>query len=196
MSGVVRVIDNAVCPSKLSWKHSITQILKDYEFTRWRNDLKLYNLNTFRSIVLRIDLCIWWQSVKYRRSLKPACITMLRLLSGCSCLRIDTDKELKRCDRICEQCDLDEVETCYHFIMQSPFYVYEREEFVKTLDNILSVETKTMLDRLPDEITLHILLGMDYPFNNGDLFNIRLNSLLYCSNIYKRRMHVQKARRK
>ena len=78
------VLDMIFCNtvySKQSWKTHISTLIVQKEFVNWRFDLKLYNhLSVFKSVILKIEMCVWWEFVKFHRPLKRACCTMIRLL--------------------------------------------------------------------------------------------------------------------
>ena len=139
---IVSIILSGAMPTKRLWKRMVENKVWDLEFKRWRQELKLYrNLLLFRTVILRIEMCVWWDMAKHFTYLKRACINIMKLLTGNNCLRVHKDVSITRDLRICKLCMLREIEDEYHFIMNCPVFSSEREDLKYDICSKLSVES-------------------------------------------------------
>ena len=122
---------------------------------------------------MNTEPCVWWNVCKVNRRLRYACCLIIRLLSGCSALRVYTDLNITRSERICKCCLLNELEDVNHFLMRCSLYNDERKMLMSNIKINVCNETAAMFDHLSELMTFFILLGMDYNIVAEDLFVIR-----------------------
>ena len=96
---------------------------------------------------------------------------MLKLLSGCNCLRV-----FSREDHKCILCNVGEDETVEHFVMYCGVFSTYRDFMMAELYNSVDVITKTLLLGLPRKILFYMLLGMDYPISTEMLLVVHRTS--------------------
>ena len=148
--------------------------MSDYEFSRWRLQLRMYRkLADFRVVHLQITTSVWWTVARYNVKLKSACCTMLRLLSGCNKLRVNMDTDIDHAARVCTLCNNGRIEDVYHMVMDCAPYVEIRNTMHEKLHSCLQQDTERTLLYLPDMIKYYILMGLDYPFAAEALWDIR-----------------------
>ena len=166
-------------------------LISNREFSDWRFDLKLYcNLDTYRTVVLNIELCTWWSIAHKYFYLKRSCITMMKLLCNTNCLRLYSEHDILPSERICKLCRSNVVESNYHFIMECSAYTSLRSELFNNIHTILSNESFINYRSLSDKMIFYILLGLDYPFERGELEAIRCCSAYYLHKMYCIRYHA------
>jgi len=145
----------------------------------------------FRTVILKIEPCVWWNVAKAVRGLKPACSTMVRLLSSCNCLRLNKDVNIEIHQRVCVHCELQEIENEEHFVMRcSSFSLIRQDMFASILNNV-SVQTRDVLNNIPVNILFYILMGMSYPIFESDIMLIRTISSFHVNKMYKRRSSLE-----
>ena len=152
-----------IIPSKSSWARMCKRLLLDHQFSRWRLSLKFYRkLSYFRIICTQIEMNAWWTLSRYNICLKYACSIMLKIISGCSLLRLDRDTNIPRDERICLMCNVNSVEDAYHVVMECSYYDDIRTTLFIDLERHLSSVTFKHFIELPIMIRFYILMGMDY----------------------------------
>ena len=151
-------------------------------------------LSVFRSVILEIAPCVWWNVSKCDIRLKRACVTMVKLLSGSTCLRYNKDVNLPRNERLCGCCTEGVIENLFHFVMICEHFSEKRLYLHATLEQNLTVESKQELQALPEETFFLILMGMEYPLNQTDLWLLRYVSCQSIHSMYceRARMEIQK----
>ena len=166
----------------------VKKVIGDKEFAAWRFDLKLYSkLGLFRTIVLKIEPCIWWDITKMFRPMKKVCCTMLRLLCGCSCLRLHKEHTIIKSERVCLQCNDNSIEDVKHFVIYCNVYNVIRHELFQCIDMSVTFESREVFQSLSEVMMFNIIMGMDYPISDQDLLAIRYISAYYIHNMYKQR---------
>ena len=186
---VKTVVQTGILPSRIVWKKMITKVIYDKEFSTWRLDLKLYtNLTLFRTIILQIEPCVWWDIAKNFRFLKKACCTMLRLLCGCNGLRLYKDVDVNRAERYCLQCNLNCVEDVKHFVMKCHSSADIRQAMFENIFSEISADSRITMHSLSDDMVFYVLMGLDFPISGQDRNLIRVNSAFHINTMYKQRM--------
>ena len=183
------MILTGILPGKQQWSRRCRNAAMDHEFSRWRIQLRLYRkLSDFRVIYTQIEASVWWLIARYNICLKKSCITMMRLIAGCSQLRIDCDTHLPRNERVCMMCDLGEIEDLFHMVIGCTYYNGLRKEMFERLENCLSPETYNSFERLPLKVMFYILLGMSFCFPFSDLWTLRVISCQGVRKMYEHRI--------
>ena len=180
INDVIKVMLYGSIPSKDKWKRWVKSVINDYDFVVWRRELRFYkNLEDYRSIVVKIESCMWYFTCKLNRKLKYACCLVVRLLSGCSILRVHCDTSIPREQRLCENCSSCEIENLEHFIMNCEAFSVERKMFYDNIDMNVTVQSQLILANLSSHIRYLIYMGMDYIACVDDLYKIRLQAACY-----------------
>ena len=189
---VRNTIQTGKIPSKDQWKYMVLKVINDLEFSSWRLDTKMYHhLLLFRTVILKIEPCVWWNVAKAVRGLKPACCTMVRLLSSCNCLRLNKDVITESHQRICVHCELQELENEEHFVMRCSSFSFIRQNMFESIFNNVAVETRDVLNNIPVNIVFYILMGMTYPICENDIMLIRIISSFHVNKMYKSRSSLE-----
>ena len=176
-------------PSSGNWKKQCERAISDHDFSRWRLSLRMYRkLTDFRVIYTEIVMSGWWTIARYNVTLKKSCCTMIRLISGCSQLKVDMDVHLAFDQRICGLCPSGQVEDLFHILIDCTYYNDLRRSLFEKLECSLSQETYTLIDSLPVRIVYYILMGMNYPISYHDLWKLRCISCQGVSQMYNRRI--------
>ena len=166
LGDVRNMIVNGYVYTKMTWKEKIWKKGWELEETFWRVECLMH-----RSMDLLSGICpssrylVWWSfSDKYPQYVKK-CEIMCKLVCHASALRAD-DVKLKRQLRtfkMCEFCDMYEIEDVRHFLLQCPFSHKER---VAMLCKIRDLDNGTNLILNEGRIDLlYVLLGK----TNADL---------------------------
>ena len=118
------ILLSGLAPSKSQWSNKCQGVIMDYEFSRWRMYLRMYSkLSDFRVVYTKIDVSVWWVIARYNICLKKNCSLLMRLISGTSQLRVDSDVNVPRDQRICLQCDDQKVEDLFHMVIDCTRYI-------------------------------------------------------------------------
>ena len=188
LDSVQNIVEGGTVPSKECWKKMCSNVINEYELSRWRLDLKFYfKLVDFRVVLLNISRICWWDMAKADMSLKKSCIVIMRLLTGVNILRINTDHDLDRNQRVCLQCSLSEVENNYHFIMRCSRYAVIRRQLYERIRMNVKPVTLEHWQHLSEQMQFLILLGLEYPLLKDDLFKIRRLSCISIHTMYRKR---------
>ena len=143
------------------------------------------NLRLYRVICINIEPICWTIISKYVRGLKYASVAMLKLLSGCNCLR-----QYNSDDHKCFLCNGGNNEDVEHFIMFCTAFSCERENMFQDICKTLDHDTQLVFCNLSKKIVFYICMGMDYPFHNEILFSIRKIACYHISKMYYRRLQL------
>ena len=176
-------------PSKALWRKQCVSKVGDHEFSRWRLKLKMYRkLSDFRSVYTEISMSVWWTIARHNVTLKKVCSTMVRLVSGCSQLKVDKDIHVSYDQRICTLCVSGQVEDLFHMLIDCTHYNDIRTGLFNRIEHSVSEETYKLLDSLPVKIVYFILMGMSFPINFEDMWKIRCISCQGVAKMYNRRL--------
>ena len=177
-------------PNKVPWNKYICSAVNDRQFALWRRSMKMYsNLKYYRIVSTNYSALYWLSFCKLERHLVPACYTLIRLLSGSTCLRMN--KKHTCVDKICQLCMSGQKEDLYHFAMCCEYFSDIRAKMFSRIDNCVNNDTRATLRTLPREIYFYILIGMDYPLDKGDIFKIRKISVNVIHKMYSARQKIE-----
>ena len=117
------------------WKCYIKKVILNYVEKQWRNGIeKKAKLRTFRLFKTSLSLSPYLLTTgSYRGRM-----LMTTLRTGTNTLRIETGRweHLEEKERICDQCDLKNVENELHMITQCPRYQNEREDLYSKIPQL------------------------------------------------------------
>ena len=115
---VVDIIISGIVPSNKQWKLMVANVIRDRCFFMWRRELKCYrNLNDFRIIVVKYELCVWLALCKYYKHVRHYFYRMISLLAGSSSLRFYRFSSNNKTQQKCDLCSSSDIEDLEHFIM-------------------------------------------------------------------------------
>ena len=143
-------------------------------------------------MIIRNEVCIWWELAKRYRNLKNASCTVVRLLCNVNCLRYNEDHNVPHNKRICQQCTQNSVETTYLFVMDCHYYNDIRQELFLHIQNVLDNESNEMFNCLSNEMKFYVLLGLYFNFKTYYLEMLRCYSCYYLHKMYRLRCAIKK----
>ena len=147
-----------------SWKRLCRDTIDGLNHATWRFDLTTYKtLKLYRIVKNEADPLCWWYIAKNFPYLKSQCITVTRLVSGAS--SIHTRKMI---DNSCRLCISREIEDVNHFLRCS-YFDNIRKEMHDDIKNDMSCNNINLLNSIHDDLKLAVLLGMDFPFEKGEI---------------------------
>ena len=148
----------------------VTAVIYEKEFVDWRFNLRLYNnLYLFRTVIIKIEPCVWWLLAKRFRNLKRHCSTMIQLLYGSTCLRLYSDHQTKTEERFCQLCDCTSLEDTKHFKLECPFFNQHRILMYNNITENVSADSYIQFQSFSLEMQLYILLGLEVPLPQFDI---------------------------
>ena len=113
-----------------------------------------------------------------------ACVTITKLLCGCSSLRMYSDFKESRQHRICNICQSDVIEDVFKFFDEYDQYC---QELLDCIERFVIVSTWRHFNLLSTKMKCLLLLGLNYSFNDTELQEVRRLSAYYMNTMYRRR---------
>ena len=176
---------SGLLPGKMAWKGQYVKAVNDYIFARWRLQLRLCRkLADFRVVQIFIEPSVWWKISRINVRLKKNCCNMIKLLSGCDRLRINTDIEVPVEQRICTLCDLNKIDDLYHMVMECKHSIDTRNMLYLKIKNCIVDADYRHFISLSKQMQFYILIGLVYPFCDESIDQIRYFSCQGISKMY------------
>ena len=123
---------------------------------------------------------------KTTRGLKAACVTMVKLLSGCNTLRLYSDFSIDHKLRICNTCDSGNIEDVYHIVMECQAYLDSRGDLFRDIENTVIEQVLHLFSSLSDQMRFYILMGLENPIIELALSVMRKTSAYNINKIYNK----------
>ena len=92
--------------------------------------------------------------------------------------------------RVCTVCTDNIVEDLYHMVMSCTLYEDIRTAMMAEIYRGVSDENKCLLDTMSSKLLFHVLLGMNYPLTDYEIWQVRYYSCQGVYKMYKRRLAV------
>ena len=145
---------------KMLWKDKVWKKGWELEDTYWRIECVMHrSMDHLSNICSSSRYLIWWSVAdKYPQYVKK-CEIMCKLICHASALRAD-DFKLKsqlRTFKMCELCNMFELEDARHFLLQCPFFHNERVAMLNEIRQIDNGENLILNEGRTD--LLYVLLG-------------------------------------
>ena len=172
--------------SKGTWREMVWKKGWDLEDTYWHIESRLHrSLNLLKAVNSDSRYLVWWTISDKNPSLTKKCEAMAKIISHASTLRND-DLKLKSQSNVmkmCNLCDLYQIEDARHLILHCPFLQELRNEMMMLIDN-LGDEVRDAISAANVDI-LYILLGYTLEGLNIELMDeLRMISLEFISRMY------------
>ena len=187
------MIENHHFYPKLVWKNIVWKRAWALEDMYWRIERHMHRSLDLLSGVSPITRYLPWWSIsdKYPKYMKD-CEIITKIISHASMLRDDDFKYKNQLGttRMCNLCDMFEIEDARHFILRCPYFAQARNTMLREIDS-LTDRTQPFFDDNVD--MLHRLLGRSH----GNVSEIQAETILLVilrtvSTMYKENMKQKK----
>ena len=190
---VKNMIENHHFYPKSVWKNIVWKRAWALEDMYWRIERHMHRSLDLLSGVSPITRYLPWWSIsdKYPKYMKD-CEIITKIISHASMLRDDDFKYKNQLGtaRMCNLCDMFEIEDARHFILRCPYFAHSRNTKLREIDS-LTDRTQPFFDDNVD--MLHRLLGRPH----GNVSEIQAETILLIilrtvSTMYKENMKQKK----
>ncbi len=182
---VLEWLDTGISVSKASWKHIVCKEFNNHVHRKWRFQLTLFpKLKIYRIVNTEFKVSCWWILAKKYPFLKKPCCTMIKLLCGSNILAVNINVSVPRSQRHCLICNTGDTEDLFHFMSNCVEYVYIRDGLHEKLLFHLSPEGREIYINLSKYMRTLVLLGLNFPMPNEDIWCVRYFSCICVNNMY------------
>ena len=160
LDDIMHMIAGTRVYDKITWRNKVWKIAWEIDENDWRmKTLYFKSIRTLKEVSGTVGYSVWWRLSDDQPERVKQCEDMIKLLCGASRLKCD-DPRLKRTANVykmCESCNMYEIEDAKHVIMHCTRVNELRSEMYDYINAIIGDKGKTIIDR--SENTLYTLLG-------------------------------------